>query len=62
MTRAETAAYELVRQYGFVEAQARSMMWRDASSLGTMSWILHHQVCRALYEFATVGPVNRRRG
>ena len=54
-----TAAFELVRKHGFVEAQRLAEQWRDMNSPGTTSFCLHNALCKQLQEFASVGSMYR---
>ena len=61
-TIARNAAFELVRQHGFVEAQRLATEWRDMNSEGTASFAYHNAVCKWLYRFATAGAMFRTIG
>lgn len=57
--QAINAAFEMVRQHGFVEAERLAKQYRDASSEGTATFANHNAVCKQIAEFATVGAMFR---
>ena len=56
---ARNAAFEMVRQYGFVDAKARAEQLRDMNSPGTASFCYHNQICKWMHNFATAGTMFR---